>query len=148
MDGPDFLSAAPARPDATLAITRGVARMFLDHGWAPLTEFRLSSGRRVDVAGLDKSGRLLFVEVKSCRADFETDAKWPDYLEFCDQFFFAVDSSFPLDLIPDEVGLIRADAFGGAILRESPETKLTPARRKAVTLRFARHAATRIADIG
>ena len=51
---------------------------------------------------------------------------------------------FPHDLIPDHAGLIVADGFGGAIVRESPALVLAPARRKALTLRFARAAADRL----
>ncbi|MCA8894051.1 MAG: MmcB family DNA repair protein, partial [Amphiplicatus sp.] len=82
--------AAPARPDVTLALTRGVLRLFADLGLAPLAEFRLPNGRRADVAGIDRKGRLVFAEVKSCQADFDADNKWTDYLDFCDAFYFAV----------------------------------------------------------
>ena len=44
---------------------------------------------------------------------------------------------FPQALIPGECGLIVADAFGAAILRESPVAAVPAARRKSVILRFA-----------
>ncbi len=47
------------------------------------------------------------------------------------------------ELIPEECGLIVADAYGAAILREAPEHALSGPRRKAVTLRFA-HSAARL----
>ncbi|MEZ5891913.1 MAG: MmcB family DNA repair protein [Parvularculaceae bacterium] len=134
---------APARPDRTLALTRGVARLFIDLGLSPLCEFRLANGRRADVAGLDRRGRLIIAEVKSCRADFEVDQKWPDYLEFCDLFYFAVDPDFPRDILPDAEGLIIADDYGAAISRAAVERPMVAARRKAVTLRFARQSAMR-----
>jgi len=134
---------AETRPDATAKITRGAARMLRDMGYATLTEFRLASGRRVDVAGLDRRGEFVFVEVKSCRADYEADAKWTHYLGYCDRFYFAVDDAFPTNLIDPESGLVVADAFGGAVVRPSPAFDLAGARRKAVTLRFARQAADR-----
>ncbi|MEM8772045.1 MAG: MmcB family DNA repair protein [Pseudomonadota bacterium] len=134
------------RPDLTAAVTRGVMRLFLDLGLAPLAEFNLANNRRADVAGLDRSGRIVLVEVKSCRADFESDAKWPEYIGFCDRFFFAVDPSFPLDLLPNSEGLILADGFGAAIRRPAPDRPLAPARRKAVTMRFARQAAMRLSS--
>ena len=139
-------SAVPsfARPDATARITRGVVRFCLDQGWAPLTEFRLASGRRVDVACLDKKGVLIFVEVKSCRADFDADNKWTDYLGYCDRFYFAVDGEFPCELIADSAGLMLADGFGAAIVRDGETPPLPAARRKAVTLRFARQSAGRL----
>lgn len=133
----------PARPDRTLALTRGVARLFIDLGLAPLCEFRLANGRRADLAGLDRRGKLVIAEVKSCPADFEVDQKWPDYLDFCDQFYFAVDPSFPRALLPDTEGLIIADEYGAVIARAAEHRTLNAARRKAVTLRFARQAAAK-----
>ncbi len=135
--------AETARPDRTLALTRGVTRLFFDLGLSPLCEFRLANGRRADVAGIDRKGRLVIAEVKSCRADFEVDQKWPDYLDFCDQFYFAVDPDFPRELLPESEGLIIADEFGAAIARAAEERVLNAARRKAVTLRFARQASAR-----
>ena len=134
----------PARPDRTIALTRGVSRLFVELGLSPLCEFRLANGRRADIAGLDKRGRLIIAEVKSCRADFEVDQKWQDYLEFCDQFYFAVDLDFPRALLPESEGLIIADEYGAAISRPAEDRPLVAARRKAVTLRFARQAAMRV----
>jgi hypothetical protein len=138
--------ATPSRPDQTLLLTRGVVRMFIDLGLSPVTEFKLANGRRADVAGLDRQGRLIIAEVKSCRADFKADQKWPEYLEYCDRFYFAVDLAFPTELLPGEVsgvGLILADAYGATIRRPAEDRPLAAARRKAVTLRFARLAAMR-----
>lgn len=131
------------RPDVTAALTRGVQRLFVDLGFMPLPEFTLANGRRADMMGLDAGGRFIIAEVKSCRADFEADGKWADYLDYCDAFYFAVASDFPQDLLPAEEGLVIADAFGGAIMRHATERPLAAARRKAVTLRFARQAASR-----
>lgn len=133
-----------ARPDRTHSLTRGVARLFIDLGLAPLCEFRLSNGRRADVAGLDRRGKLVIAEVKSCREDFETDQKWPDYCNFCDQFYFAVDPEFPRALLPETEGLIIADDYGATIARAAEHRALNAARRKAVTLRFARQAAGKV----
>ena len=135
--------SAGSRPDQTVIITRGVVRLFIDMGWSPLAEFKLANGRRADIAGLDRKGRLIIAEVKSCRAEFEVDNKWPEYKDYCDQFFFAVEPSFPVELLPEDEGLIFADGFGAMIKRASVEAPLAPARRKAVTLRFARQAARR-----
>ena len=132
-----------SRPDQTAILTRGVVRLFSELGLAPLTEFKLANGRRADVAGLDRKGRLIIAEVKSCRADFECDQKWPDYLEFCDAFYFAVDQSFPLEILPASEGLILADGFGAMIQTDAEDRPMAAARRKAVTLRFARQAARR-----
>lgn len=141
-------SVAYSRPDQTAALTRGVTRLMLDLAISPLHEFRLANGRRADIAGLDRGGRLTLIEVKSCRADFECDNKWRDYLEFCDKFFFAVGADFPMELLPDDCGLMIADAFGASIHRPCAERAMAPARRKAVTLRFARQSASRLTASG
>ncbi|NQY95883.1 MAG: MmcB family DNA repair protein [Henriciella sp.] len=125
-------------------IARGVLRLLTDHGYAGVTEMTLANGRRADVAAIGPGGEISIVEIKSSVADFRSDQKWPEYRPFCDRFYFAVGHDFPQDLIPDETGLIIADAFGGAILREPECEKLVAARRKAVTLRFARLAAARL----
>ena len=125
-------------------ISRGVLRLLSDHGYAGVTEMTLGQwpprGCRRDWPG----GEITIVEIKSSVADFRSDQKWPEYRPFCDRFYFAVGHDFPQDLIPDETGLIIADAFGGAVLREPEYEKLVAARRKAVTLRFARLAASRL----
>jgi hypothetical protein len=46
-------------------------------------------------------------------------------------------------VLPDEPGLIVADGFGGAVVREAAAVALAPARRKALILAFARLAAMR-----
>lgn len=137
------LDSDPLCPDAA-QIARGVLRLLEAHGYVGVTELTLANGRRADVAALGPDGRVTIVEVKSSVADFRSDQKWPEYRPYCDHFYFAVGHSFPQDLIPDEAGLIVADGFGGAILRSPEETKLAGARRKAVTLRFARIAAARL----
>ncbi|WP_084420901.1 MmcB family DNA repair protein [Henriciella litoralis] len=133
----------PLNPQAA-HICRGVLRLFADMNLAGVTEMTLANGRRADIAAIDASGEITIVEVKSSVPDFRADAKWPDYLPYCDRFYFAVGHGFPKDLIPEHVGLIVADGFGGAVLRASGRTPLAPARRKAVTLRFARLAANRL----
>ena len=73
-----------------------------------------------------------------------SDFKWQGYLEWCDRYFWAVDADFPVELLPEETGLILADGYGGEILRQGVETRLAPARRKAMVQRFATHAARRL----
>ncbi len=118
--------------------------MFAQRGFASLTEFSTRERLRMDVCALGPKGEIWCVEVKSSRADFLADRKWEGYLGWCDRFFFAVPESFPDEILPPEHGLIRADAYGADILRLGPEAKLAPARRKAMTLAFARNAAQRL----
>src|SRR5215472_8919205 len=132
------MTDAPAEDLALrLLLARGVGRALAQRGYATLTEVSLANGRRADVMGLGRAGDLVIVEVKSSLQDFRSDAKWPEYREFCDRFYFAVAEEFPRDAIPGDCGLIVADGFGGAVLREAPLTPMAAARRKAVTLRFA-----------
>ena len=133
----------PLSPDAG-AICQGAMKVLSSFGFYSITEMTLANHRRADIAAMGQNGEIIIVEVKSSIADFRSDTKWPEYLPFCDRFFFAVSQSFPQDLIPKEVGLIVSDNFGGALLRDSPVSKLNAARRKAVSLRFARLAASRL----
>ena len=125
-------------------ITRGVCRHFRARRYSPLTEFKLSTGRRADVAGLNKAGRFVIAEVKSSVRDFQADRKWPDYIPFCDRFYFAVANGFPVDLIPGDCGILIADPYDAAILREAPLLKMNGARRRSQILRFAKTAADRL----
>jgi hypothetical protein len=90
--------------------------------------------------------QLVIVEIKVSKADLMGDQKWTDYLEYCDHFFWAVPAGFALDpfdgecLGPDCAGLIVADRYDAAVIREAPHRPLAAARRKAETLRFARRA--------
>jgi hypothetical protein len=125
-------------------LARGVCRALAHRGFATLVEVALANGRRADVLALGRGGDLVIVEVKSSVADFRSDHKWPEYRAFCDRLYFAVPDGFPMELIPLDCGLIMADGFGAAVLREAPETPLAAARRKAATLRFGLVAANRL----
>jgi hypothetical protein len=130
---------------ATAALlARGVCRAFGQLGYAVLVEFPLVSGRRADLLCLGKAGDFVIVEIKSSVADFRADRKWVTYRDFADRLYFAVPDHFPQVLIPEECGLMVADSFGAALLREGHATPLSPGRRRALTLRFARLAAARL----
>lgn len=137
--------AAPAA--VTAAVTRGVCRWLGDMGFATLVEFKLGNGRRADVVGLNEAGTILMMEVKSTPEDFRGDAKWLEYVPYCDAFSFAVPPHFPWQILPEDVGVVMADAHSAAILRAAPQHKLHAARRKALTLRFALAAGQRLATV-
>jgi hypothetical protein len=128
-------------------VARGVSRLLTMQGYSPILEFTLANGRRLDVAALGPDGTMLGVEIKVALADLRGDTKWPDYLEFCEHFYFAIPPDFPDHHVPDGTGLIVADRYGGAIVRPSPGWKIHPSRRKAVTLSFAKAAADRLAAL-
>ncbi len=139
----EALRPARAEPQPGQILARGVCRHLLTHGFVSVEEFVPASGLRVDVMALGPKGELWVIECKSSRADYLSDRKWQGYLEFCDRFFWAVDTDFPLDLLPDGTGVLIADGYDAEILRMSPETKLAGARRKAMMQKFARYAALR-----
>ncbi|MEM1344532.1 MAG: MmcB family DNA repair protein [Pseudomonadota bacterium] len=138
------LQETETTPAPGVLLARGVCRCLIDHGLTPIVELPTPDGLRMDVCALTAAGEIWCVEVKSSRADFLSDAKWQGYLAWCDRFAFAVPEGFPDALLPRTLGLIRADAHEGAILRQPPLDKLAPARRKAMTLRFAQAAALRL----
>jgi hypothetical protein len=130
-----------------LAVTRAAARFCALRGWAPVTEMPLPDGRRADILALTAAGDFAMIEVKSCARDFLSDAKWPEYRAWCDRLYFAVDLDFPQALIPQDVGLVVAESREAALLREAPEHRLAPARRRALTQRLAMLAAGRLATL-
>lgn len=134
----------------TEAVTLGACRLMRDMGFSPLTEVKLGNGRRADIAGLNRRGKLAIVEVKASLVDLRGDAKWPDYLAFCDCFYFAVPEQFSVSVLdedvflPERTGLIIADRFGGVVRRMAAEVPMNAARRRVETLAFARRAAGRL----
>ena len=138
------IALEPPLAPAAREILRGVQRVLKSHGFESLSEVVLANGRRADVMALNAKGDIWIVEIKSSIADFRSDQKWPEYRDYCDRLLFAVAPEFPNEILPQETGLILADKYDGEIVREAPEARLTPARRKAVTLAFARVAAARL----
>lgn len=132
----------------TSEVQRGVSRLLLERGWSPLFEFTLPTGRRVDVAAISDTGDIAAVEIKVSLGDFRADVKWSEYLDYCDRYYFAVPEGFPHEILPGGHGLIVADKFGAAVVREAPHSPITAARRKALLIRFARIAAERFARAG
>ena len=145
-----MLTTAPATPrdgrqSATaLAVSRGAQRLLLSLGLACVSELQLASGRRADLVALGGDGEVWIVEIKSSVEDFRTDQKWPDYRMHCDRLFFATAPHVPVAIFPADVGLILADGFGAALVREAPEHRLHPATRRSMLLSFARAAALRL----
>jgi hypothetical protein len=125
-------------------LQRGVCRRLRALGLSVVTELSLANGRRADVVALSGGGDVLIVEIKSCLLDYQSDAKWQDYLPFCDRLYFAVAADFPHEIIPASAGLILADRYGAELVREPVEERLAAGRRKAMMLAFARAAALRL----
>ena len=137
--------ARPCRDEADAAqLARGIGRLLGEMGYATLAEMRVGRGRRVDVIGLNRRGQFAIVEIKVSAADLRADRKWPDYLDYCDDFYFAVPAGFDQRLLPTETGIIVADRYGGAVARRAETVKMAPATRRVQTTRFARYAANRL----
>ena len=128
-------------------VARGVSRLLLQDGYAPILEFTLPNGRRLDVAAIGPGGEILGVEIKVALADLRCDTKWPEYLDYCDLFYFAIPPDFPPEHVPHQTGLIVADRYGGEIVKQAEAQSLHASRRKAVTISFANVAASRLSAI-
>ena len=145
-DDPFMLFDGRQSPTAA-AVQRGCSRLIAEMGFVSATEIPLATGRRVDIMALGPKNEIHVFEIKSSLADFRADAKWEEYLAFCDAFYFAVPLDFPQDVLPEDAGLMVADKFGAEILREAAWERLPAPRRKSVTLQFALTAARRIRSI-
>jgi hypothetical protein len=143
---PDLLDGI-GFPERTAVIRRAAARLCLRLGWAALHEVRLANGRRADILALQPGGGFVCIEVKSGLRDYMADEKWTEYQPFCDQFFFAVDTDFPRQILPPEIGLIVCAGLEADMLREQVPVRLPTARRKAMLERFAWLAAGRLAAL-
>jgi hypothetical protein len=127
-----------------LKVQRGVMRLLRStHDFACFAEVPLNNGRRADVLGLGPKGEIWIVEIKSSLIDYRVDAKWPNYKDFCDRFFFAKPPELE-DVFPPGEGLIVADGHGAEILRPAIDAPLPPARRRALLLKLARLGADRV----
>jgi hypothetical protein len=131
-------------------VARGVARLLWREDLVALCEVPLGNGRRADIMALDGKGQITIVEIKCSRADLRGDGKWPEYLDYCDRFMWAVPVGFglePFDEVhfrPDIAGLIVADRYDAEMVRAAAVRPMSAARRKVETLRFARRAAQRV----
>jgi hypothetical protein len=134
-------------------VARGVTRLLLRHDCVALAEVSLDGGRRADLMAIDSRGNIVIVEIKVSRADLLGDGKWTDYLAHCDRFFWAVPEGFdlrPLEqegFLPARAGIIVADRYDAAVMREAATVPLPAPTRKKCTLAFARRAARRVIQI-
>jgi len=147
-------SLSPIDSPLTAAdVARGVCRMLLRHDCVAMAEVPLSDGRRADLMALDARGNIVIVEIKVSRADLMGDGKWNDYLAHCDRFFWAVPQGFDLrpfeqqGFLPARAGLIVADRYDAAVVREANTVPLAAATRKKCTLAFGRRAARRVINL-
>jgi hypothetical protein len=130
-------------------VARGIGRLFARNDIWCLPEVPLRNGRRADLMGIDAKGLVVIVEIKVARADLLSDAKWPDYLDYCDRFFWGLPPGLdrtPLEseaYRPGTCGVIVADGYDAEILRPAALEPLAAARRKTQVEHLARIAMRR-----
>jgi hypothetical protein len=133
-------------PERAALVRRAAALLCFRLGWSPVHEVPLPNGRRADILALRPDGGFACVEIKSGLRDFQADGKWPEYRDYSDALYFAVDADFPAEVLPHGCGLIVAHGSAEAdLVREAPAHPLPPARRRALLHRFATIAAGRLA---
>lgn len=142
------MATAPIPPFAespcARGVARGICRLFARNDIWCLAEMPLRSGRRADLMGIDARGHVVIVEIKVSRADLLGDAKWPEYLDHCDRFFWGLAPGLDRAclegeaFLPGSCGVIVADGYDAEILRPAPLQPLAAARRKAEVERLAR----------
>jgi hypothetical protein len=139
---------------AAQLVARGIARLFARNDIWCLAEMPLRNHRRADLMGIDAKGHVVIVEIKVARADLLGDAKWPEYLDYCDRYYWGLPPGLdrtPLEgeaFLPDQCGVIVADGYDGEIIRPAPTRALAPARRKVEVERLARAALRRLVSGG
>jgi hypothetical protein len=141
------MAAIPIPADelkAAKAVARGICRLFARNDIWCIPEMPLRSNRRADLMGIDAKGHLVIVEIKVSKADLLGDAKWGDYLEHCDRFYWGLAAHLDRAcmeteaFLPERCGLIVADGYDAEILRPAATVPLNAARRKAEIERLAR----------
>lgn len=140
-------------PDSSVLVAgdvaRGIGRLFARNDIWCLPEVPLKNGRRADLMGIDAKGLIVIVEIKVARADLLGDAKWPDYLDYCDRFYWGLPPALdraPLEseaYRPGTCGVIVADGYDAEILRPAALEPLAAARRKTQVEQLARIAMRR-----
>lgn len=144
---PVTLTQPPAdgrQSPTAMMVAQGVRRLLRAAGIASICEVVLSNARRADIFGIAADGSITIVEVKSSVQDFRCDSKWPEYIDYCDCFYFAAPADMDLSIFPSHTGLIVADSYGAEIVRTSHGAKLNSARRRSMLLTFARAAALQL----
>lgn len=140
----DFIIVDGRQSPTALSVARGTGRLLRSLGLTCIPEMPLTSGRRADLVALAADCEIWIVEIKSSIQDFRVDVKWPEYRWHCDRLFFATAPHVPLDIFPEDAGLILADGYGAEIMRDAPAHRLAAATRRSMLLRFARAAAARL----
>lgn len=127
-----------------MMVRKGLQILLNDMRHVTLPELVLANGRRADLMTVSEKGEIWIVEIKTSVEDFRVDRKWPDYRSYCDRLFFATHKDVPIEIFPEDCGLLLSDGYGAHLLRDAPDHRLAPATRKSVMLNFSRAAARRL----
>ena len=127
-----------------MMVRRGLQILLDEMRHATLPELVLANGRRADLVTVSEKGEIWIIEIKTSIEDFRVDCKWPDYRAYCDRLFFATHREVPLDIFPEDCGLLLSDGYGAHVMRDAPDHRLAPATRKSLMLNFSRAAARRL----
>lgn len=106
------------RSQIAAALKDAAAFYLLRNGFSVVFELGVMpwGARRADIVANKISGKIVILEVKSSVADFRTDKKWRDYLQWCDKFLFCMTEDVfekLKDELPDEAGVICLSATTG-----------------------------------
>lgn len=141
---------APAENPIAASVRRGIGRLFARNDIWCLPEMPLRCGRRADLMGIDAKGRVVIVEIKVSRADLLGDAKWTDYLDYCDRFYWGLSPALDRacleqeSFLPERCGVIVGDDYDAEIVRPAPLLQMAAARRKVEVERLARTSLRRL----
>lgn len=93
--------------------------------------YRTNSFSQIDLWVMKRSWsnfNIICYEIKVRRSDFLSDRKWPDYLEYCNEFYFAT----PKDLLkPQEIKNLPPQA---GLIEASKNMKAMRIKKKAVSM--------------
>ncbi len=106
------------RKAVTEALKKAAAFYFFRYGFAVTFELGVMpwGSRRADLVATKVSGKIVVCEVKSSLADYRSDGKWKDYLDFCDMFAFVMTPDLYSKLkgeLPKNVGVLCLDPSTG-----------------------------------
>jgi len=149
---PESIQSATAANPAAASVVRGISRLFARNDIWCLAEMPLRCGRRADLMGIDAKGHVIIVEIKVSRADLLGDAKWTDYLDYCDRFYWGLSPALDRSCLdqdgfrPDRCGVIVGDDYDAEIVRPAPLLQMAASRRKVEVERLARASLRRLVN--
>lgn len=101
---------------------------------------------KADLVAINRHGKIVVAEIKSCHSDFSTDSKWTSYLQFCDKFYLVFTEKHWEQRkyeLPDRVGVMVLGKLGKLVcVKRAKEVRISGKQRKDLVLRIAWRNAT------